>query len=394
MVRPENVITGFKPIQLNAPTSQVELLDYFAWLIAAHKCRELSVSDEGEAQAIFEDAKTTVWNFGVNPNFISARQLNAVPVALVDSDGIPNLPDLLSFEEGPKGGDLGRKMQDYKVIAGKVFEKAYEDVQESPTSLIHVTCSGYVSPSAAQELVAKRGWVDTGVTHSYHMGCYGAFPAIKMANGYLANTAANSTKPHDDQIDIVHTEYLSLHGDYSTLDPGSIVNMTLFADGFIKYSVVPKHKLAGRPGFQILSQFETIIPDSAEDMTWVPSGNIFEMYLSKTVPLKIKQNVLAFARELCRRADIDFDQAKNEMLFAIHPGGPKILEHVVAELGISSEQAHWSRDILNDFGNMSSATVPYILAKMLEDIPDSSNVVSMAFGPGLTATGLVLRKVS
>lgn len=388
-----NVITGFKSVQLTPPKKQSDVLDYFSWVISAHKCREQNVQDAEEAQRIFADVKSQVWNYGVSPDFINARQLNAMPASVGNRAEAPELPDMMTFDEGPKGSDLGQKMLRYKEIARKVFDKAYEGDAQAPTSLIHVTCAGYVSPSSAQEFVSDRGWHGTGVTHSYHMGCYGAFPPVKMASGYLSNTTINSCGLTEDQVDIVHTEYLSLHGDYSTVEPGSLVNMTLFADGFMKYSVVRKSALADRSGLEIVAQYETIIPDSKDEMTWVPTAQLFEMYLSRAVPLKIKQSIKPFVQELCRRAEIDFEAERDNLFFAIHPGGPKILDHITQELGITTAQMHWSREVLNEFGNMSSATIPHIWARMLEDIPVGGVIVSMAFGPGLTATGLVLRKV-
>lgn len=388
-----NVITGFIPVQLSQPKSQAEVLDYFSWVIAAHRCRDESVQELEEAQRILDDVKAKVWSYGVSPDFINARQLNALPDELRREGAAPNLPDMMTFDAGPKGSELGEKMLRYKEISRRVFEQAYAEEAERPSTVIHVTCAGYVSPSSAQEFVAERGWLDTGVTHSYHMGCYGAFPPLKMASGFLSNNTINACGLVEDRIDIVHTEYLSLHGDYSTSDPGSIVNMTLFADGFMKYSVVRKDQLKGQSGLEIVAQYETIIPDTKDEMTWLPTAHLFEMYLSKNVPLKIKQNIKGFVTELCRRAGIDFEAQRQELFFAIHPGGPKILDHIVAELGIGTAQMHWSRDVLQELGNMSSATIPHIWQRMLGDIPVGSHVVSMAFGPGLTATGLVLKKV-
>lgn len=382
-------LTDFQPIQLTVPKRQNEVLDYFAWVIAAFQCEARAVRDPAEAQRIFEDTKSKVWSFGVSPDYISARQLNALPAPWRDAEGTPFLPELVSFATGAKGADLGERMRRFKTVSRSVFDLAYATpyhADERPSTVVHVSCVGYVAPSAAQEFVVERGWTDTGVTHSYHMGCYGAFPAVKMAHGYLSD-------PFQSRIDIVHTELLSLHADYSTLDPGSIVNMTLFADGLVKYSAVRTSELAGRPAFEIVSLYETIIPDTTEDMTWVPSGQIFEMYLSKNVPLRIKESVHAFVVELTRRAGVDFEAMRRELRFAIHPGGPKIVDHIAEALGIEEPQFARSREVLYELGNMSSATIPHIWSRMLEDVPKGALVVSMAFGPGLTATGAVLRRV-
>lgn len=388
MAADQIALTGFVPLELSPPRPQAEVLDYFAWVVAAFRCRQERVQDPAAAQRFFEEARAAVRRFGVSPDYIGARELGALPPRLGGAGERPSLPELLSWAGDAKGRDLGARMRRFKEVSRRALELAYAGVGADgrPTTLVHVSCSGYISPSAAQELVVARGWCDTGVTHSYHMGCYGAFPAVKMARGFLADR-------HQQRVDLVHTEYLSLHADYSTLDPGTIVNMTLFSDGFVKYSAVRERDLRGAPGFRIESLYETILPGTEEEMTWVPSGQIFEMHLSKEVPLCIKKNVRAFVRELCRRADVDFEAAKEDLFFAVHPGGPKILDHIAEELGIPEERMRWSREVLRERGNMSSATIPHILGRMLAELPAGSRVVSMAFGPGLTATGALLRAV-
>ena len=83
------------------------------------------------------------------------------------------------------------------------------------------------------------------------------------------------------------------------------------------------------------------------------------------------------------------------MHFAIHPGGPKIIDYVVDAVGISKDQACWSYEILRQQGNMSSATIPHIFNEIINDdnIVSGTKIVAMAFGPGLTATGLLLEKI-
>jgi predicted naringenin-chalcone synthase len=280
-------------------------------------------------------------------------------------------------------------------VAFDCFERLYAVEESPPDELIHVSCSGYLSPSPAQRYLAARRWCDTGVLHSYHMGCYGAFPPVTMALGLLASSHFALPRPKR-RVDIVHTELLSMHADYTDAEPGSLVSMTLFADGFVRYSVTPTHELVarGEPGLEILATDTRLIADSADDMTWHPRADVFEMYLSKDVPLKLRDNIAPFMRELAAQAGIDFEREKSELLFAVHPGGPRILDHFRDVLGIEEAQQRWSRRVLFENGNMSSATVPHVWRELLCDpsVASGTRVVSVAFGPGLTATGMILRK--
>jgi predicted naringenin-chalcone synthase len=173
--------------------------------------------------------------------------------------------------------------------------------------------------------------------------------------------------------------------------------MSLFADGFIKYSVYSEESLRaqGLQGLRILAFDEHLLPDSPDEMTWVPGPHHFHMTLTVMVPILIKRHIRSFIESLLNRIGMDFDKQKDEMIFAIHPGGPKIVEHIQDELGLRDDQVVFSKQVFQEHGNMSSATIPYILKEILEEtaIPVGTRVVSVAFGPGLTVTGLVLEKI-
>jgi predicted naringenin-chalcone synthase len=92
---------------------------------------------------------------------------------------------------------------------------------------------------------------------------------------------------------------------------------------------------------------------------------------------------------------MDFEKDKARLMFAIHPGGPKIVEHIQGELGLRDDQVAISKAVFRENGNMSSATVPHILKEIVDEsaIKPGTRVVSLGFGPGLTVTGLVLEKI-
>jgi predicted naringenin-chalcone synthase len=119
------------------------------------------------------------------------------------------------------------------------------------------------------------------------------------------------------------------------------------------------------------------------------------MTLSVMVPVVIKRHVRAFVSKLLAGIGIDFERDKASLMFAIHPGGPKIVEHIQDELGLSNDQVAISKSVFRENGNMSSATVPHILKGLLEEraVAVGTRIVCLGFGPGLTVTGLVLEKI-
>ncbi len=129
-------------------------------------------------------------------------------------------------------------------------------------------------------------------------------------------------------------------------------------------------------------------------MGWTLGSRQFDMHLAKEVPVLIRDNVAAAAQALCAHVQLDFERAKRDMLFAIHPGGPKILDHSRDALGLEERQVAHARSVFRALGNMSSATVPHILLSLLkdEDVRRGTRILAMGFGPGLTASGLLLEK--
>jgi predicted naringenin-chalcone synthase len=123
-------------------------------------------------------------------------------------------------------------------------------------------------------------------------------------------------------------------------------------------------------------------------MTWNVSDWGFQMSLAKDVPVLIKRHLPAFLERLCK-------SEYKDALFAIHPGGPKILFYIQELLNLSKEQMSFSFEILKNYGNMSSATLPHIWEKILNDgaVPSKTKIISLAFGPGLTICGSLMEKV-
>lgn len=291
-------------------------------------------------------------------------------------------------KDQPHGENILTRTQFFSEKALNVFHRFYENVKYKPDHLIHVTCTGYISPSAPQRIVAEVGWQKpTAITHAYHMGCYAALPAVRLAQSLVASESINNSSF---SADIVHTEICGLHLNPLAHTPEQMVVQTLFADGHIKYSATAEKKTNAR-NFKIISTHERVLPDSAQDMSWVPSPWGMQMNLSREVPAKIKSHLKVFFQELLNKSEMNLAEALASQ-FAIHPGGPKIIDSVQETLELKDDQTKHSRTILRQRGNMSSATLPHVWELMLNDenIAIGSRVISFAFGPGLTMFGCVL----
>ncbi len=357
------ILTDFESIRPTFETSQEETLD---WLVVAH----------AKAGAPFEELKAKLWHVGCKPNHIAKRGHVLADFLHRDWDQM----EVYRLNDTPTGMDLSKRIEIFDKEVEKIFIEYYPENSSAPDDLIHVSCTGYVSPSGAQKIVSMRNWGHlTTVTHAYHMGCYGSMPAIRMGTGFL--NSSNEKK----RVDIVHTEICSLHTNPSLHQTDQLVSQSLFADGFMKYSIV---KQTDKPHLKVLRLREEIIPNSLKAMTWNLAGWGFQMSLAKEVPVLIKRHLPIFLDRLCKN---DYKDA----LFAIHPGGPKILVYIQELLGLSEEQMRFSFQILKEYGNMSSATLPHIWEKILKDprIPSLKPIISLAFGPGLSICGSLMEKV-
>jgi predicted naringenin-chalcone synthase len=298
---------------------------------------------------------------------------------------------LFPLHRQPEGESLSARMDAFAEMADRAFTELYsegETKNESPPDeILHVTCTGYASPSAGQKLIEKSGWHEhTHLTHIYHMGCYAALPAMRVASGFLASSPSQEMR-----CDLVHTEVCTLHLNPLRHDAEQLVVQSLFADGYIRYSL-GKSGEDIESGFTVLGFLERLIPDSLEDIGWIPGNFGMRMTLSRNVPDKIALVLEPFLIALAAQCGCSREELQ-EAIYAVHPGGPRILDKVGEWLNLAPSQLAASREILFERGNMSSATLPHIWERLLQTpgTPSGTLVVSLAFGPGLTIYGSLMR---
>ncbi|NDB85977.1 MAG: naringenin-chalcone synthase [Alphaproteobacteria bacterium] len=360
------------------PDLIVEQQQAIAWIAKMHVEAERKQGTINPEQLLLleEQINRLFEKIGLGKEKIQTRGMHLSDLRTQDLDKML----VYNINKTSKGVGLKEKMDIFSKETLTVFDKIYNEKQ-LPRHLIHVTCTGYVSPSPAQKIVSRRKSENTSVTHSYHMGCYGAFPALRIAKGHETS-------------DIVHTEFCTLHMNPLNHTLGQLVVESLFADGFIKYTVSGSKEL-DIPCLKICSLHEIIIPDSEDSMTWQCEDWGFGMFLSKDVPLRIATSLPDYVDSLIKEAGLSSKEIYQRGIFAIHPGGPKIIGQVQEKLRLEYWQVAHSKQILLTHGNMSSATLPHIWDTILQDVsvPNGSYIVSMAFGPGLTISGSIFQKI-
>lgn len=259
------------------------------------------------------------------------------------------------------------------------------------THVVTVSCTGFHAPGPDFEIVRALGMSDA--VERYHlgfMGCYAAMPALRAARQFcLADP--------DAVVLVVSVELCTLHL-RSAEDPDMIIASSLFSDGAAAGLVTARSFDSTTPAFS-LDRFRTAIaPQGEKDMAWTIGDSGFEMVLSTAVPQIIGESIRTALRPLWSDDDelaaaFEDDRIGDPVAhWAIHPGGRSILDRVQERLRLTDEQLHPARDVLRQYGNMSSATVLFVLRDILQSAQAQAGdrVAAMAFGPGLTAESAML----
>lgn len=381
------LLTDFRCLR---PSHRIAQRESFEWLIRAHvqaeQTRSRSEGGELDVTRFSEQLRRVLTRVGCGEDRLAQRFS-----ALADvTHGRWSEMRIYRLDRAPAGADTLERTRIFTELAAHALRELYLE-RAAPAELVHVTCTGYESPSAAQRLVAERGWGDrTRVQHAYHMGCYAAFPAVRLAAGLLATGEAGVGR----RADVAHTEICSLHVNPLDHAPEQLVVQTLFADGFIVYSVCAEADWERRgPALALLAQDERLVPGTAEQMGWISGAHGMRMNLSREVPRHLAGVVVPFVERLFERAGLPPEQRRSAW-YALHPGGPRILDELAEALELRPAQLATSRDVLREHGNMSSATLPHIWERLLAapEVTSAQPIVSLAFGPGLTVCGAVLRK--
>jgi predicted naringenin-chalcone synthase len=278
---------------------------------------------------------------------------------------------------------LEKRMEWYDAHAAPISVKAIQNCIKDKitaaqiTHLITVSCTGMSAPGLdLQVMEAMQLPADIFRTSVNFMGCYAAIHALKIADA-LCKTNSNAN------VMIVCTELCTLHFQKSnTID--NLMATLLFADGCAALLVQPGQSQL--PGLRLTNFYAAVAFRGKQDMSWHLSSHGFLMKLSGYVPVLVKEDfdvliTKALEKSGISKADVDY--------WCIHPGGKKILQAIEQSTGISQHQLAFSYSVLNEYGNMSSPTILFVLQKIINDLQNNpcalgKRVLGAAFGPGLT----------
>lgn len=260
------------------------------------------------------------------------------------------------------------------LLAIQAVSRALEEANISPsevTDLVTVSCSGFDAPGFDIQMAQEIGLSpEISRTHIGFMGCHGALNGLRVAKSM---TDANPNAC----VVVCAVELCSLHQFYGW-DSEKMVANALFADGAA--AIVGKRQEASSENWSIRASGSYMIPNSQEMMTWKVRNNGFEMTLSPEVPELIPKHLKPWLESWLQKQNTSLDQIAS---WAVHPGGPRILKATALAAGFDEALLTPSREILAQYGNMSSPTVLFILKKLKESHAPLPCVM-LGYGPGLT----------
>lgn len=277
----------------------------------------------------------------------------------------------------------GERMQRYVVEAMPLGKQAVSQalavagLDATEIGLFAVaSCTGYSTPGVDIALARDLG-MDSDLQRLLigHMGCYAAVPGLAAVTDFVAARSRPAV--------LLCLELASLHVQPATQEIDQIVSHALFSDAAAAVVVQP----GDRAGFEVLDVVARTDVSTADHMTWDITDLGFRMGLSPRVPDVLAVHVADVVGGLLARNGLRIDEVPG---WAVHPGGPRILDVVADRLGLPDAALAASRQVLAEHGNCSSATALLVLAAI--DVAPEEHVVLMAFGPGLTLYAALLRR--
>jgi alpha-pyrone synthase len=266
--------------------------------------------------------------------------------------------------------NTARRMEMFEQSAPTLMRKAVDRLalnEKERLGITHVLvtcCTGLYAPGLDFEIVDHLGLsADVERTMVGFMGCYAAINALKLARHIVRSEPAAG-------VLIVNLELCTLHFQ-ETQELEQVLSFLLFADGAAASLITAREQ-----GFALDSFKAVMVPQTRGLITWKVRGMGFDMQLSGQVPVELGR-AMHEGELMAQRDGID--------LWAVHPGGRSILDAVEAGLELPVDALAASREVLSCFGNMSSATVMFVLQRMMQQARPGQLGCAMSFGPGLIA---------
>jgi predicted naringenin-chalcone synthase len=283
------------------------------------------------------------------------------------------------------------RMEVFRREAPRLAERAGRDLflqagVPAPDQIDHlfvVTCTGFFSPGLDVVLVDRLGLrPNIGRTVVGFQGCQGGLTALRLAD------AVCRARPGSKAL-VVCVELSTLHFQGEPTDENLLAN-ALFADGAAAALVSSSLPPPGRARIEIHETTTSLLAGSRGGMVWSIGDRGFELHLSDLVPRILAAELPA---ALDDALGMDAPRLAADPLWAVHPGGAAILDQVERAFGLPADRLRSSREVLRRYGNMSSATIFFVLRAMLADRALVGPGLALAFGPGLTVEAARITKI-
>jgi predicted naringenin-chalcone synthase len=270
----------------------------------------------------------------------------------------------------------------------KLFEKealalclsAVSKIQKKTniTHLITVTCTGLSAPGLDIALIKKLNLpTDIIRTSVNFMGCYAGFHALRLADSFCKSQK-------DAKVLIVDVELCTIHFQKTATEDNFLAN-ALFADGASAVIVSNNNQ---NSHFELKGFHTELALEGEQSMAWQVASTGFLMTLNSYVPKFLTSNIDKLIAKSFEKNRLNFLQIHH---WAIHPGGSRILESIEKKLELKKVQLESSYKVLSEYGNMSSATIFFVLKELESLVMKDENIFACGFGPGLTMESLVLK---
>jgi predicted naringenin-chalcone synthase len=263
-----------------------------------------------------------------------------------------------------------RRMELFEQSAPVLMRKAVDGLalsEKERSGITHVLvtcCTGLYAPGLDFEIVDHLGLsAEVERTMVGFMGCYAAINALKLARHIVRS------EPEAGVL-MVNLELCTLHLQ-ETQELEQVLSFLVFADGAAASLITAREQ-----GLALDSFKAVMVPETRGLITWKIRGLGFDMLLSGQVPAELGR-ALNQGELMAERDGID--------LWAVHPGGRSVLDAVERGLELPADALAASREVLSCFGNMSSATVMFVLQRIMQQARPGQRGCAMSFGPGLTA---------
>jgi len=275
--------------------------------------------------------------------------------------------------------------------------KCLDDAGLKPDEIHHIifaSSTGLSTPSIDARLFNTMKFnLHVKRTPIWGLGCAGGAAGLSRAIEYTMAFPSHA-------VLLIAIELCGLTFQKDDYSKNNLVGTSLFSDGAAAAVIVgdghPLHESHSRSmalsGINLLSSLSTIFDNSLEVMGWDVKDTGLKVIFSKNIPTIVHNSVRQNVQELANENKIGLSDIKH---FAVHPGGPKVMDAYEQALGLQNDALRFSKKVLREHGNMSSPTVLYVLKEFLksrEYNPDEYGLIS-ALGPGFSSE-LVLFKTN